>query len=55
MTVSVIALKMPKVRLLEKARASINTPSKIHFLTTVVHKLFLVEGVFAKELDPMLI
>ena len=53
--VSAIALKMPKVRLLDKARTSNFTHQKFISLKVVVHILYAVERVFSKDLEPMLI
>ena len=50
-----LLLKMPKVRLLDQARASIFTYQIVISSKIMVHILFLVKGVIAKDLEPVLI
>ena len=46
-----IALKIPKVRLLDEARASIFSCQRFISVKTVVHISFAVKGVFPKDLN----
>ena len=58
MWMSVTASKMPNVPFLDKARASISSCKNfISFISfkTVVYISFAVEGIFPKDLEPMLI
>ena len=52
--VSVIALKILKVRLYEQFKVSNSTNQEFISLKVVVHILFQVKGVFEKDLEPTL-
>ena len=51
------SIKMPKIRFFDEAKASILTCHlwNFNYFKIMVHILFEVRGVFAKDLEPMLI